>query len=466
MVEGPVASINRPGSIALVLLLTVITLAGCIGQDAGAPRAVAKVTPDPDDPYSYRFDASGSTGNGLRYHWEFGDRTNASDPIVDHTYEHGDGTYEARLIVEDAEGTPDIWTKEIEVGSGENAAPVALFSPGARNYALEEPVRVDASASVDPEGDPLLYRWDFNHLMDGEEYQAFRSEKARTLADGSDEDDGTDASYDNDAIRKIRETLASSHNDASAEQEPTQGPSSATCLGPCPESGGPGEGNPSLFSHTAETEEPVYTLEEGYPEATVFYIRLQAYDVKGAHEEIVSEEIWPVEAWEETPDSFVSDSENGTFDFGGPAELTDAINDSGLGDDEFQYEYTWEFEIDWPVAPAKRDGTDFTPGGEITLRWDADVDYEAGTTDSCQRTNGACMEMTVTPPNGETLGMRSLDQGLRVELDGNNDYVEDNWETPWKVHIIARDGIEISWEIDYWMHLDTNPFASLEDDTE
>ncbi len=448
-------TMNKTLAVLVMTVLSSAILAGCIGGGgfggSGAPTAVVSVTEVADKEHTFRFDASGSSGSGLSYDWDLGDGTTATDAVVEHTYEYGSGTYPARLVIEDDAGTPDVWEGEIEVGDGSNEPPVAFFKLKKRNFAIDEPVRVDASGSWDPDGDPLTYRWDFNHLMDFDEYMAFRADRAQAL-EGVEEDGGGPGGSDPDG-KSSGGDLVGPPYDALRERDPTG------LLGN--KHAGHGDDgkdiDASLFSHTAETDEPVYTLEEGFPDETTFFIRLRAYDVKGAHEEIVSEEIWPVEVFKNPPESFISDNTSGTFDFGAPAEVTDAINDSGLGGEDVQFEYTWEFEVDWPVAPSKRDGLDFVPGGQITVRWEAESDATPAP---------SSIDMTVTTPNGEEQNGFALEssQGHRVELDGNNDYVDGKWDTPWKVHIIARDGVELSWDLDYWMNLDTNPFFEIEGD--
>lgn len=59
-----------------------------------------------EGPLTVVFDGSASTdadGQGLTYHWDFGDGTTASDAVVQHTYKEA-GTYTAQLTVTDTEG--------------------------------------------------------------------------------------------------------------------------------------------------------------------------------------------------------------------------------------------------------------------------------------------------------------------------------------------------------------------------
>ena len=56
----------------------------------------------------------------VSYQWDLGDGTTAEGPAVTHVYEEP-GTYTARLIATDSEGTRDWTTAEITVVGGWNS---------------------------------------------------------------------------------------------------------------------------------------------------------------------------------------------------------------------------------------------------------------------------------------------------------------------------------------------------------
>ncbi|MCD8483743.1 MAG: PKD domain-containing protein [Verrucomicrobia bacterium] len=102
-------------------------------------------------------------GYPLYYHWDFGDgqtRQGWELNAVDYTYST-QGQYTVLLTVRDALGQVASTTRTIEVTVQPNAAPVATYS-----FTIEQPtgrsrVLFDASASFDPDGDPLTFFWEF-----------------------------------------------------------------------------------------------------------------------------------------------------------------------------------------------------------------------------------------------------------------------------------------------------------------
>ena len=110
------------------------------------------------------FDGSASTdpdGNIDSYSWDFGDGATATGVAPTHTYATSE-IFTVTLTVTDNDGTTgptDTATTTASIGAG-NQAPVADAGgpyPGLINVALT----FDGSGSVDPDGDPLVYEWDF-----------------------------------------------------------------------------------------------------------------------------------------------------------------------------------------------------------------------------------------------------------------------------------------------------------------
>lgn len=422
---------SLPILVSSVLALSLI--AGCLGMgslEGTAPVATGNVAPDPDDPYTFTFDASASRGHEITHSWEFGDRTVVNQSVARHTYTYGDGTYTARLTVTDATGAQAHWEKEIVVGDGENNPPQATFRLDKRIYATGEPIRVDASRSFDPDGGPLEFSWDFNHLMDFNEYEAFRAAKAQAAKDDSEE------SFVTAPGPELHSPLPLAPPHDLPEPRDLVGPKHHHDRNP-----DTGRVDHSTFSHTAHTLEPVYVLEDGLPDETVFFIKLTVYDVKNGHDEIRSTEIWPVEIHASPPRSTTSDSTQGSFDLGAGGAVTDLFNDAGL-DEHIAYKHQWTFPLDWPIAPGVRDGLDYHPAGFINLTWDTEHPLEA------------TLHMNVTAPNGRSFDGRESSRGLLAELDGNTDYGTGTWT----VALIARSGIEIDWQLSYWTNLTLNPF--------
>jgi len=128
----------------------------------------------PTDPVEgpVRFDASGSRdedGTIDGYEWDFGDGSAGSGIVATHTYTEA-GTYMVTLTVTDNDGAEMSGSKVVSVQEG-NESPVAHFTwdvvgeDGTRlmvEARVGKPVRFDASASSDPDGEIVEYAWDWD----------------------------------------------------------------------------------------------------------------------------------------------------------------------------------------------------------------------------------------------------------------------------------------------------------------
>jgi PKD repeat protein len=113
------------------------------------------------------FDASESyddSNNPLSYEWDFGDGTTArGDPIVNKSFSQA-GKYTVTLTADDnSETVCSEQTKEKEIYV--NEPPIAEAGESTLYQCVSEPtdleVSFDASASSDPNSDPLNFTWDF-----------------------------------------------------------------------------------------------------------------------------------------------------------------------------------------------------------------------------------------------------------------------------------------------------------------
>jgi large repetitive protein len=150
----------------LLVATAAAALSGCFLQST--PRADFTATPTFDyPPLEVTFNASASTSpNGpiVDYTWDFGDGTTAGGVSVNHTYTEK-GVYEVTLTVEDEAGQTAERTKTVEAL---NRAPVARFTANVYTTGVHQPVWFNAGESYDPDGEIVDYIWDFGDGETGE----------------------------------------------------------------------------------------------------------------------------------------------------------------------------------------------------------------------------------------------------------------------------------------------------------
>ncbi|MFH1943478.1 MAG: PKD domain-containing protein [bacterium] len=125
--------------------------------DAGQDRIVC-----PGD--AVTFDGSGSMdrdGKIIQYLWDFGDEGRSEGERVNHVYEKP-GRYRVLLRVQDDSGT-ESRSAEDSLAVIVNSAPVAVAGPDQEAFCggAHDAVLFDGTKSYDPDGDPLVYFWDF-----------------------------------------------------------------------------------------------------------------------------------------------------------------------------------------------------------------------------------------------------------------------------------------------------------------
>lgn len=428
---------NRALTVSITIAFVTTLLAGCLGDgddvDSAIPVARVSVTEVGGKIDTFLFDASASNGRGLKFEWDFGDNTESGDAIVEHTYEFGAGTYTASLTITDAAGIKDIWEEDIQVGDGINLPPKAFFEPSTRYLAVGEPLTVDAKLTQDQEGDPLVFEWDFNFVMTETEYIDFR--EAKMEADWNDAVVAGGASVQ-EGDGGTGETSASL---------PVVDPSDVTDIINGGKSPGHDHGGSapevSLFNgYRGPVEDPVFTLEEGFPDPTRFYVKLTAYDIKGETREILSEEIWPVEVVETKKSQYVSGEYSDVFTLGGPSTLTQSTPDQPETEEYYDDEYMYEFNTHSAIQEMY-----------VNVTWNQNP---AGEVDAAAAN---AIEIEVISPNQKT---RSDDgtEGISLQMTSADELGFGEWD----VWLFARGGAQIEWTITYWALMDLNPFRDLE----
>ena len=106
------------------------------------------------------FNASDSydpDGSITSYFWDFGDGTNETGVIANHTYIN-DGVYTVTLTVTDDRGAT---ASAKAIKTVLSRSPIASFTESAEIVLTEETIYFDASGSYDPDGTIVSYLWDF-----------------------------------------------------------------------------------------------------------------------------------------------------------------------------------------------------------------------------------------------------------------------------------------------------------------
>lgn len=114
-----------------------------------------------------KFDATASLdndGNNITCTWDFGDGETAQGLKVSHKYKKG-GIYKIELAVDDGTGTQCARSYDL-VSAAVNTAPSADLKAES-NVCLGAVMDFDASLSKDPDGDMLVYTWDFGDGVSG-----------------------------------------------------------------------------------------------------------------------------------------------------------------------------------------------------------------------------------------------------------------------------------------------------------
>ncbi|MCP4350278.1 MAG: PKD domain-containing protein, partial [Desulfobacterales bacterium] len=110
------------------------------------------------------FDGSLSSGDIASYSWDFGDRTTTTGVQAEHTYTEG-GVYTAVLRVT---GTSGAWSEahgKITVSDKPNQNPAVQITCPAKGIVSE--AAVFSAAAADPDGDTLVYSWNFGDGTSG-----------------------------------------------------------------------------------------------------------------------------------------------------------------------------------------------------------------------------------------------------------------------------------------------------------
>lgn len=145
----------------VLVLLALIAGCGVAPSGGRAPRAVIVASSlRGAAPFVVDFDGSRSSDDGeiVAFDWTFdGQLEEQAGPRCTHTF-GASGAHEVALTVRDADGNSA--TARIEVVA-DNAPPLASLRLSDGAPVVHTPMTADGSGSVDPEGQPLAFSWDF-----------------------------------------------------------------------------------------------------------------------------------------------------------------------------------------------------------------------------------------------------------------------------------------------------------------
>jgi PKD repeat protein len=158
---------DEPGEITVTL--TATDKDGASAQDSTtiSVTEISTLTADADGPYTgvvgepVTFDGSGSSPaeSIISYEWDFGDGETGSGVVISHTYA-ATGTYTVILTVADPNTQDTDTTTATITAAGENQPPTAVITT--EEIPKAEPcLRFIGSDSTDPDGQIVLYEWDF-----------------------------------------------------------------------------------------------------------------------------------------------------------------------------------------------------------------------------------------------------------------------------------------------------------------
>ena len=159
------ASFSEPDYLEHILGGIEITAGAAASAECTNVRPTVQAAADPQTgtaPLAVQFTSSGSDpeGQALTYAWDFGDGGKALGQNASHTY-LTPGTYMAKVTVTDPGGGTGTAAVEVIVADPPGNRPPtvrAAADPQTGNAPLD--VRFSAEGS-DPDGDTLLYEWDF-----------------------------------------------------------------------------------------------------------------------------------------------------------------------------------------------------------------------------------------------------------------------------------------------------------------
>lgn len=150
-----------------------LALAGCaspFAAEVGLGSLTFEISPARGDATTlFEVDASAAAEAGLATTIHWGDGATSEGPKASHRYGFTNGVVVVALVAQDpATGEEAVAKREITLGSGLNAPPVARLALSASWVEVGEPVGFEAAASSDADGDPLAFFWSYVGAASGD----------------------------------------------------------------------------------------------------------------------------------------------------------------------------------------------------------------------------------------------------------------------------------------------------------
>lgn len=150
-----------------------LALAGCaspFAAEVGLDSLTFALSPERGDASTlFEVDASAAADAGLATTIHWGDGAIAPGPKASHRYGFTNGVVVVALVAQDpATGEEAVATREVTLGTGLNAPPVAKLALSSTWVEVGEAVGFEASASSDPDADPLAFFWSYVGAASGD----------------------------------------------------------------------------------------------------------------------------------------------------------------------------------------------------------------------------------------------------------------------------------------------------------
>lgn len=424
-------------ALAILVVTSGFLLAGCFGGD-DPTKASFTATAGNADKTSFKFDASGSTGSGLVFDWDFGDRTpHGTRRVEEHTYEYPDGEYTVTLTVTGKGNTTSRVSQKLQVGSGENEAPVLFLSADKRWVKPNETVAFDATESYDGNDDALFFEWDFNSPLSEQEFGDMQDLGMQQYSrysygpprneSGGDESGGGDDSGS-------RSMLTPSGHDWQAEYEKAK----QRLVVSKSRDGGHGSAEPEPrnadFDGKIEDNSPIQLFQ--FPSPATYFVHLRLFDVKGE----MAEGFLKIKVSDSVPPEVENHQANGIVLVSNSLDPLQG-QASGSTDSRRSHQFTYNFSGRTEIKISFVKDPDVSLEAKANL-WVCKKDYSIT---ECKATPAAKRE---SAPTGSTL-VHSIDAGAAFPIT-------------FQVIVENAGQARIKYDLAYPTYLDINPWAPHE----